>query len=253
MLSKFQQEMGSTLLDPLGKLPSGLETYTKQQAERRLAIYRNNIFGSLIDVLRSAYAVTALVVGNDFWLEMTRAFIRTHPPRETHLLTYGAELPKFIDSTSQVRLPYLGDLARLEWARIEAYHAADADGINVADLKTITPENIPNLCFSLHPSARLVDSSYPVQSIWEAHDLATGTARPITANESEKLLVLRPQGMVQIFRLTSGECVFLKEISSGECLAKAAEEALNVQPEFDLQQALLSHLTRATFANYSYI
>ena len=66
-------------------------------------------------------------------------------------------------------LPYLPDVARLEWLRHAAYHAADAEPMQAGALGGAPPEQAGNILLRLHPSAGRLSSDYPVVSIWETN------------------------------------------------------------------------------------
>lgn len=68
-----------------------------------------------------------------------------------------------------VPIPYLADVARLEAARTEAYHAAEAKALDPLDLADIPPVAWAGARVALHPSVRTVASAWPVASIWRAH------------------------------------------------------------------------------------
>src|SRR5258706_11424995 len=93
----------------------------------RIDVYRNTVQSSLTEVLASAFPVTQRIVGDRFFAGLARAFIAAHPPRRPHLSTYGDGFSAFIAASDiEQQLSYLPDVARLEWARGEAYFAADA-------------------------------------------------------------------------------------------------------------------------------
>ena len=94
---------------------------------QRIQIYRNNLFESLSDALRAVFPALAQLVGEDFFRQLTRRFIRAHPLRQAQLHDFGRELPAWLASLPMAAdWPYLPDLAALEWAWHEVYHEADA-------------------------------------------------------------------------------------------------------------------------------
>jgi hypothetical protein len=64
--------------------------------------------------------------------------------------------------------PYLVDLARLEWARLEVFDAEDAVPLAMEDLHTLAPDAWPALQLRLIPAFRMFESVWPVQAIWKA-------------------------------------------------------------------------------------
>jgi hypothetical protein len=224
-------------------------------AERRLAIYRNNTFGSLVTVLQAAFPVVCRLVGEPFFRQAAAAFVRAAPPRVPQLLAYGDAFPDFLAGFPPARsLPYLADTARLEWARQEALFAADAaplapDAVAPDALAAVPPETVAGLGFELHPSARLVASRFPILRIWQANQPENATVPRVDVTAGgEAVLVLRPDGAVHSHLLSPGDLALVKALDDGAPLAVAAARAAAAESGFDLQQALAGHLTRGTFA-----
>ena len=118
--------------------------------ERGLAVYRNNYRGNLHDTLAAAYPVVLQLVGADFFRYMACQFIEATPSRSGNLTGYGASLGDFIADFSPAKeLPYLADVARLEWCYHCAFFADDATPLDVARLSNVSPENYENLRWKL--------------------------------------------------------------------------------------------------------
>src|SRR3546814_3289038 len=104
--------------------------------------------------------------------------LRAHPPTVPQLLHYGDRFADFLAGFKPVRaLLYLPDVARLEWARHEAYFAGHADPLDPAALAGMPPERYLELALDLHPAVRLVTSWYPIDRIWEANQPQLGRAQ----------------------------------------------------------------------------
>lgn len=86
--------------------------------EKAFAIYRNNIFVSLINTLRNLYPQTALLCGDDF-SNKARNFVESFAPSEAHLLHYGKEFPNVISADNGM----LGVVAVYENLRNLSYGA----------------------------------------------------------------------------------------------------------------------------------
>jgi len=84
----------------------------------------------LIGALADTFPVTRELVGAPFFDAMARCFIDAEPPRSPVLTEHGDTFPEFVSAFPPAAgLPYLPDLARLELARVRAYHAADATAL----------------------------------------------------------------------------------------------------------------------------
>ncbi len=195
-LGHLQASFSRKLMQRGGAAPAGLTP------AKRFRVYRNTMFASLINALRARYPVIERLTGEDFFEAAAGHFIEAHPPRSPVLIDYGEGFSDFLESFEPAgALPYLADVARLEWLRHRAYHAADREALRPSDLARAPSDRVFALHFEFHPSAALIVSPYPIVSIWEtnAHDAET---RPIGADlAGEAALVVRPDYDVLVVRL----------------------------------------------------
>ena len=215
-----------------GDLPVGVTARDPAEAALRFDIYRNNVLHSLGRALASRYPVIERLVGEAFFAAMARAFVQAHPPQSPMLFAWGEEFPPFLETFAPVRgLTYLPDVARLEYARGRAYHAADA--------RPLTPEALAALAASadqarlaLHPSVSVLASSHAIYSIW-AMNQPDSTPMPLD-DHPETAAILRDRALeVQVWLLAAGEAVFLRALLEGHSLLAAAEAALKADPAFN--------------------
>ncbi|TAL01823.1 MAG: DUF2063 domain-containing protein [Rhodospirillaceae bacterium] len=217
-------------------------------AAARIEIYRNTVQASLAEVLAAAFPAVQRIVGPAFFDALARMFIAAEPPRAPQLSIYGSAFPAFITVASQEHhLPYLPDVARLEWARSESYFAADAPQLDPAEL-TRHGERIGEACFHLHSAARLIRSSFPIVTIWEMNQPENAEVPHIDMSMGESALVSRPGMHVVTRRISEGDADLIEALANGAALGTAAEAALSREPGFDLQQALEQHLRHGTFS-----
>ena len=135
-----------------------------------LAVYRNNYRVGLIDTLAFIYPVCRQLVGEDFFSGLARAFIGGHPSHSGNLHLYGAGFGDFIAGFEHAReLPYLADVARLEWRVHRAYYAADAAPVDSAALAAFPQQRWGELRLRPLPDVAALLSRWPAASIWLAH------------------------------------------------------------------------------------
>ena len=90
---------------------------------------------ALIGAIEARYPVTRRLVGDEFFRAMARAYVAEEKPRSPVLIHYGADFPDFVARFEPAReIAYLADVARLENAWVEAYHAAEAAPLALAAL-----------------------------------------------------------------------------------------------------------------------
>jgi hypothetical protein len=235
-----QQQFFEALLKPERPCPEGLMTWNGSDPALRFAVYRNNVIASLIDALADTYPVTQELVGEAFFRAMARLFVSLEPPRSRVLAFYGDTFASFIERfPPAASVLYLADVARLEMARVRAYHADDATEITTDALVQVLTdiEGLPDLCLGLHPSAALLRSRYAVASLWAAHqgvvDLST-----VDPDLPESMLVIRHDLDVSVIRLKAGADAFIAQLLQGAILGAAAEHAMESNPDFNLTETL---------------
>ncbi len=228
----------AALLDPDRSCPAGLHSWNGSEPAPRFAVHRNNIMVSLVDTLAGQFPVTQELVGTAFFRAMAQVFVRERPPR-TRILAYaGTDFPDFIAAFAPAAsVPYLADLARLEMARIEACHAADADPWTAAMIgrAMADPQRLARMRIGLHPSVRLLASPFAIHAIWAAHQ-GTRDLETVDPMQPEQVLVFRDGLEVWALPVQAGTGHFLARLHAGATLARAADAAADADPcaAFDL-------------------
>ena len=219
------------LLDLSRPAPAATRRGDERPVERRFAIYRNNVAVALIGALEARYPVVRRLTGDDFFRAMAGAFVAAEKPRSPALIHYGDGFPAFIAGFPPAEaVPYLADVARLENAWVEAYHAADADPLGLDALAAIAPDGLEALRFRPHPAARLLRFSHPAASIWAASQ-GDGEPRAPEVWSAEAALVARPDADVFVRVLPPGGFAFAAALFAGVSLGAAA--ALAAADGFD--------------------
>lgn len=236
-----QADFAACLLEPTRAPPPGLVAWNGSDPAARLAVYRNNVVSSLIDALADTCPVVQAMVGVEFFRAMASVFVRQQPPRSRLLVRYGEAFPDFIAGFVPARVvPELADMARLEVARVRAYHAADAEPVSaqaVAQALAVG-DRVGDLRLQLHPSVSLVESPHPVVSIWGDHQ-EDGESRRIDADRAESALVLRVDLDVAVLPLDPGGATFVSALQQGQALGEAAAHATaSADDDFDLSLTL---------------
>ncbi len=108
---------------------------------------------------------------------MAHDYVVQDPPRSPLLFQYGESFAQFIDGFAPAApIPYLADVARLEYLRGLAYHAADAEPLPAAAFAALDGGRLAAFKVRLHPSVFVLASDYPVVTIWEANRGGYGRA-----------------------------------------------------------------------------
>ena len=231
-LAERQRQFAQALLSAEPVLPPGLVGPRGAVSAERFAVYRNNVAVSLIEALRSAFPIVNRLVGEEFFSAMARTHSLLHPPSSPVLLAYGGDFPDFVAAFEPAAaLPYLADVARLEWFWLESYHAAEAEPLVIEALHTMAPFELPELRLHLHPSARLIRLTHPALSIWRAHQVSDEPGEIELTDGPEYLLSVRPHADVEIVRLSHGALALLDAMRAHATLGEAVEAALDAETD----------------------
>ncbi|SDL62020.1 HvfC/BufC family peptide modification chaperone [Maricaulis salignorans] len=209
---------------------AGLEPWlTTPAALRRMAVYRNNVVHGMIEVLRAAYPVVERLVGAGFFAPMAKAYWQAVPPTDPVMSHYGEAFADFIDGYApSAGLVYLGDVARLDRAWLEAHHASDEPALDAGQLAGLAPEALPQLAPRLHPSVHLCTSNWPAYAIWRSNRDDAEPARVELRPAPDHALVWRHRGTVRHRALSSADHGFLAALAQGQTLQDAAHAAASV-------------------------
>lgn len=249
MLAASQDAFAAALFDPGSPLPDGVTSARGGADETRFAVYRNNVFVGLTNALARRFPVTERLVGAEFFHGMARTYAQEHRPAAPLMFAYGGDFPDFIAAFAPAAsLAYLPDIARLEVAWTDAYHAADAPPLAPADLATIPPEKLLAARLAPHPAARLIRSEYPIGTIWAAHQ-GDEVAR-IRDWRAETVFVARPLLEVRVHVLPECDASFAAALVQGESLAEAGQAASS-DPHFDFGTALVGLVSLGAFREIS--
>lgn len=197
----------------------------------RAGIYKNNVYVALIDALKATYPATLRLVGDEFFVFTARQYLEKHWPDSPVLHRFGGSFSTFLETFGPAAsVPYLKDVARLEWLYLQAFHAAEAHPLPAQALDTVIADGKTHL--ALHPSSRLMTSDFPVSRIWEINrtddPIEPGTS---LGNGAEYLLIIRPDTRVEVRRLRLSTYMMVHCIVHGAPLSTAFDAAYDADKD----------------------
>ena len=248
----FTATFAPPLLDPTRAAPPMVIGPNGKAAGKRYDVYRNNVTVSLVDALAAIYPAVQRITGTDFFRAMARFYVRSSPPTSPLLFEYGRDFPAFIESYEHARsLCWLADVARIERAWLDAYHAHDAAPLAPAQLAAVAPERLAELVFTPHPAARVVRSDFSAVTIFAANRDGEPIGR-IDASTPEDALITRPEFDVIVRHLPPGGAVFATCLAEGRPLGEAAASALDASPDFDLATNIAGLIEAGAFISIDF-
>lgn len=216
-----------------------------------LATYRGNIQGNCVQALRSAYPIVGKIVGDEFFEATAREYFRAHTSVSADLNRYGERLPEFLEGFPHTAdLPYLPDVARMEWLAHRAYYAQDAVPFIGATLARTPPERYHLLRPRLAPACALLESAWPLARIWAVHqDDHDGPFEVDLRSGPDRILVERAGWRARVRSLSRGDFRFLHASARGGTLGEALEMALAEDAHFDPSAALACWINAGVITN----
>ena len=235
-MSGDQTQFRAALLDNALPAPEGLSDGRGHPAGARFSVYRNNVAVSLTEALEVSFPAIRKLIGDDNFKAVMGVFLRRHPPDTPMISQYGAALPAFLEGFAPLsKLAYLPDVARLEQALRESYHAADGAPVDPAILQGMPPEALMAAHLTLAPALRLVRSPWPIHGIW-AYNMEPGAPQP--SEHAQDVLVTRPDYDPVQTPLPKGGSAFIAAVLAGQTFAEAHDAATADTPNFDLTTTL---------------
>ncbi|WP_035825470.1 MNIO family bufferin maturase [Janthinobacterium sp. RA13] len=242
-LAAGQQAFAMALLDAVAPLPA----FAGEAVPQRFSLYRGNVSTTWRRTLGHAYPVVLALVGEAFFGGLARAYGRQYPSDSADLNEFGARFADFLASFPPVAdLPYLPDMARLEWAVHLAHYAADAQGLAPESLAALHPDQLEAQRFRLHPACVLLASSWQVAALWQAHQEGDEQGKfPQAMRVASWALVCRTRWKAQVLVVDAAAHAALVMLQQGQTFGAALDAAFELDPAFDLAAHLRQWLAHA--------
>jgi hypothetical protein len=179
-----------------------------------LKAHANTISHARIVALEETFPLTRQHLGEVAFNTIARDFAETETAKASDANRIGLGFPDCLSD------PATKELAQIEWAWLESYHAAEAVPLSLGDLAALDETALLALAITPHPSARIVEISTPIASA--LHELSG--LQPVA------ILCVRPDAEVYLLAIDTIQlAVFAesakKNASLGNLLAVALEQA----------------------------
>lgn len=184
----------------------------------RLGFYKTSVMENYRSALKLSYPVVERLVGKTCFAELAAQYVRRYGHSTGDLTTFGDQFDSFLSGGSTARdLPYLSDMARLEWAMEEVFGEADHPSLGADRLANLPLDRCNQLRFMLHPASRLLSSIYPLRRIWQLAQSPSDQADTVDRGEGgERVLIWREGFVVTLEPLQAGEYALLSALAIGQ-------------------------------------
>ena len=180
-LRELQELFWRSLADEPGtiapELVEAVRPSSTLDSAARVQVYADAYSSQLLDVLREDFPRLSALLGHDGFEEIARDYLKSHPSEHPSVRHLGRAMAGFLEQRTDLP-PYLAELARLEWARIDVFDAPDAEPLAVDALRTVRAEDWPHLYLVPIPALQVVRASWPVHELWAGADPAGLTPAP---------------------------------------------------------------------------
>jgi hypothetical protein len=207
----------------------------------RLEIYNRQYWFRVIAAVSEDFPALNAVLGRQKFDSLVLAYLRENPSTSFSLRNLGARLPSWLASYPKLAAPQHAlavDVARLEWAYIEAYDGAGLTPLGWQDFAGLGSEST----LRLQPHLQLLDLQYPVDEVVLAvHkgapeiDIVSNAASerrqmseialPEVTRSNVYLAVHRFDNSVYYRRIEREEFLLLADLRDGDSIATAIERA----------------------------
>lgn len=249
------RDIQSTLLHDIYLGARNSDAYLDKKFTEHLSIYRNNTLFGLTDILANAYPIVKRIVGEEFFKTVARHYLKEHPQPQGNRHKFGGGLAAFLASfTPAAALPYLPDVAALEWAHFQASITEDAETLDFASLTTRMSAD-PAFVLPVHPSVHIVVQQYNALDIWREHQKDTPDTVQLTPEEHTLVIWRTPDDSVLIRKTSVAFAKLihacLKDIPFAEAMVVSGEETSDMaafQQEFaeSMGLGIFAHRMRQT-------
>jgi len=251
-LSTLQREFVAAVFAPDARPPIAILDDAPGR-ETRFAVYRNNALANLAAALLDVHPVVARLVGQEFFDHVANQYAVAYPSVSGDIHDYGGHFAEYLEAhPAAAGLPWLADVARLEWAWHEAFHAAAAQPFGWSALAAVEPARQGELWFVPHPSLRLVHSRYPILHIWEANQPERDGAETADLNEGgDRLTVLREADhAIAVERVDAATYAVLEACRLGRPITDAIAAAVAVDADADAEALLRDLIGRGRLVGF---
>lgn len=219
---------------------------------RGLSAYRANASAMAARALAAAYPTVAALVGEEAMQAIAAAHWLRCPPERGDLALFGESLADALAADPRLAdLPYLADVARLDWAAHRCESAADAGPATIG-LDHLADTDPALLALDLQPATAVIASRWPIVTIRKAHEAAStqpdrfADAREALARgDAQAAIVWRRGWRVHVECLRESDRRFTAALLEARTLAAALDAA---GADFDFESWLVRALREGWLA-----
>jgi putative DNA-binding protein len=215
-LERLQQDFQRGILTGDQTVLAEILDSPREKREVLFGVYKYAYASRLVEAMRNDHKLLHDYLGDEMFDTMGKAYVEACPSQHPNLRWFSQGLPAFLQSTEPYSdYPVLSELAALENALNDAFDAADAPVLAVADLAGVAPEAWNDLRFVAHPSSRRLDFSTNATAIWLALKNEETPPEAVTRDDPGRVLVWRHDVTPMFRELSTEEAMMWDEAAGG--------------------------------------
>lgn len=212
----------------------------------RLDVYRNAYHRRLQEALAHDFPAVFAVVGEAAFGRLMAGYLREHPSTSPSLRELGRDLASWLQRKDGSAL---AELARLEWAVLDAFDAGDAPLLAAEALNGIPPAHWQWLRFTLHPSVTLFEATTNAREVWTA--CRQGTPLPVLkAGTPEYLVIWRAALGPAVQAIDTAHYVLLDRLAKDEPFGQSCARLAELEAHRDAAYLAAQGLALALAAGW---
>ena len=193
--------------------------------EQRMIVYAGGYLIRMREALAQVYEAVRHILGEESFAQLATAYAKWHPSNEYNLNVAGRRLPEFLaHSPLTERLPFLPDLAILEWVVCRAFHAFEQPPIAPSRLTAIPQDVWERMSLRFQPSVSVVKSAWPILDIWAARTQPRQAIDIDLAGRPQDVLVRREGLQVRCELITPSQHHIMAGLLEGKSLGEVCAE-----------------------------
>lgn len=194
----------------------------------QIDIYREQFFLRHVDVLREDFRAIEHLLGRADFEALARAYLGAHPPASYTLRDLGHAMAAFVASAPPWKDdPFVLDLARLEWAFVEAFDGRDVPPLDASVVANAPEDAWPGAQIALHPSVQRLALAHPAHDYRQAVHAGGGASRP--EPRPSHVVVYRGPELLHFIEVEADAFAMLDDLARGATLGEACERAAHLE------------------------
>jgi len=223
MAARILGSASTDLVESGAGLNAWLDVPDPERAAERLRVYVGGYPVRIHDSLGESYPALAHWVGEPAFHALAHRYAASVPLTSYNLNDAGAQMPAFLrHDVLTGDLPFLPDLAELEWRIARAFHATEGPPLDPRALPW-TVEQWATAVLRFQPSVAVLSSAWPLLDLWTARDTPRDAIDIELHGHPHHIIIRRTGFSVRCESVAADEALALQLLLDGRCLGEIAE------------------------------